>query len=296
MIADRPYMRREPDGFRWSLTIVLIVINVLVFFLEYADGARSKAMFEHYGALSLKGLKEGFVWQFLTFQFLHGDHVHLILNCLVLFSFGRHVEAFLGKRAYLQLYLWSGFAGGILQVLIGLLWPRFGGTMVGASAGVCGVIAAFAYLSPHSTIYLFFVVPIRAKFFVHLTIALCIILPFALPALGVRDNIAHAAHLGGTLFGVAYLRWLREWDGFASFWHRLKPRRRARPIVKVRFPKTTSNAWESETGSTQSVTDGDFISKEVDPILDKIRAHGIHSLTQQERDILEKARERMDRR
>ena len=138
MIADRPYMRREPDGFRWSLTIVILVINVLVFFLEYADGARSVSKFLEYGALSIEGLKRGFVWQFLTFQFLHGGIAHLVLNGFVLYSFGRHLEEFLGKRTFLQLYLFSGFAGATVQTLLALIWPRFGGPMVGASAGIAG--------------------------------------------------------------------------------------------------------------------------------------------------------------
>lgn len=284
-------MRREPEGFRWSLTIVILIVNVLVFFLQNADGHRSELKFQEYGALSLDGLSRGFYWQFLTFQFLHGGITHLVLNGFVLWSFGRHLEEFLGKRAFLQLYLFSGFAGAAFQILLALLSDRFSGPMVGASAGIAGLIAAFALLSPHSTIYLLLVIPLRAKYLLPLLIGIEVVCLAA----GVRDGIAHAAHLGGMLFGIAYLRWLRGWDGFTNLWHRLRPRRRARPIVKVRFPKAESASWEAETGNTRNVADGDFISKEVDPILDKIRAHGIHSLTQRERDILEKARARMER-
>ncbi len=284
-------MRKEPEGFRWSLTIVILIVNVLLFLLQHADGQRSEAKFLEYGALSLEGLSRGFYWQFLTFQFLHGGIVHLVLNSFVLWSFGRHLEEFLGKRAFLQLYLFSGFAGAVLQILMAIISPG-GKPMVGASAGIAGLIAAFSLLSPHSTIYLMLVLPLRAKYLLPILIGIEVVCLAA----GVRDGIAHAAHLGGLLFGIAYLRWLRGWDGLANLWNRLRPRRRARPIVKVRFPKTDSGSWETDSAGPRNVTDGEFISKEVDPILDKIRAHGIHSLTQRERDILEKARARMEKR
>lgn len=292
MLADRPYMRRDRDPFNWSLTIVLIVVNVVVFFLQHADGQRSFQKFLTYGALSLEGLSKGYVWQLLTFQFLHGGILHLVLNCFVLYSFGRHLEEYLGKRAYLQLYLFSGFAGAAVQTLLALLWPRFGGPMVGASAGIAGLIAGFALVSPQSTIYVLFVIPVRAKYFLPLIIGI----EAVFLAVGAQDGIAHGAHLGGTLFGVAYLRWLRGWNGFGALWQRLTPRRHSRPIVKVRFPKAESGSWETNSSEPRPASEGDFISQEVDPILDKIRAHGIHSLTQRERDILEKARERMERR
>src|SRR6266705_7033107 len=153
-----------------------------------------------YGALSLAGLKRGFIWQLLTFQFLHGGLPHLVLNSVVLYSFGRALEEFLGKRAFLKLYLLSGFAGGIAQILLALVSSRFAGPMVGASAGICGLVAAFALLSPQSTIYVAFVIPFRAVYFLPLLIAgtvLLLVLPTA-------DHIAHAAHLGGMLAGIAW--------------------------------------------------------------------------------------------
>src|SRR6185436_7175133 len=112
------------------------------------------------------------------------------------------LEEFLGKRAFLKLYLLSGFAGGLAQVLLGLVWPRFAGPMVGASAGICGLVAAFALLSPQSTIYLFFIIPFRAVYFLPLMIAVTVLL-MVIPS---NDHIAHAAHLGGLLAGIAWVR------------------------------------------------------------------------------------------
>lgn len=290
MIADRPYMRRDSARFTLSATIILLIVNVVVFFIMLSNGygSRFHATFLEYGALSLEGLKRGFVWQFLTFQFLHGGMTHLLLNSLGLFLFGRFIEQTVGRREFLKLYFLSGLAGGILQILLALMFPsRFGGPMVGASAGISGLVAAFAILSPHSTIYLFFFLPIRAGLF----LPLIIILSTVMTILPTRDGIAHAAHLGGTLYAVAHLRWLRQGgDWLAGWWQRLLPRRRSRPIVKVRFPRSPNSTSERATPAT---SDDESIMREVDPILEKISAHGIQSLTGREREILEAARARM---
>src|ERR1041385_1236215 len=100
------------------------------------------------------------------------------------------------------MYLVSGFAGGIVQILLGLVSDRFAAGMVGASAGICGLVAAFALLSPQSTIYLFFVIPFRAVYFLPLMIAGTVLL-LVIPS---HDHIAHAAHLGGMLAGIAWVK------------------------------------------------------------------------------------------
>ncbi|MEY2411349.1 MAG: hypothetical protein QOF48_4019 [Verrucomicrobiota bacterium] len=290
MIADRPYMRRDHSGMKWSPTIVILVLNVLFFYLKYVDGVRSQWAFLNYGALSLEGIRQGYIWQLITYQFLHGGLMHLLLNGFVLYSFGRPLEEALGKVAFLKLYLLSGLAGGILHLLLALWFPGLGGPVVGASAGICGLLAAFALMSPHSVIYLFLVLPLKARYFLPLMIVVSVGFLVAGPANG---GVAHAAHLGGTLFGAGYYWWMQRGESLGALWRRWIPSRRSRPIVKVRFPKATAS-WKAGDASPRGLAEGDFISKEVDPILDKIREQGIQSLTQHERDVLEKARTRME--
>jgi hypothetical protein len=163
--------------------------------------------------------------------------------------------------------------------------------MVGASAGISGLLAAIALVSPETTFYLFFFVPVRARYCLPLFIGISALLIF----LDTKTGVAHGAHLGGALFGVAYLKWLHASGLFGGWWKRLVSFRRNRPIVKMRFPKASS--WQEENGSQRDdLESGDFISREVDPILEKISAHGIHSLTERERKILEAARSRMENR
>jgi len=290
-LADRTYMRSESVNRGWSLTLVILVVNSVVFLAEYANGQQSHQAFQEYGALSLDGVKRGCLWQFFTYQFLHGGLPHLVVNSLALYFFGRPLEDALSKGSFLKLYLLSGLARVVVQVLLGLVSPRFGLPMVGASAGICGLIAAFALLHPDSTIYVGFFLPVRAKYFLPLMIVLSLIFLFT----STDGHIAHAAHLGGTLFGVAYFRWAGELGFLAGFWQRFRGPRRLRPVLKVRFPKPP--AWkEGKSGHRDETGATDFISKEVDPILEKISAHGIHSLTERERRILEAARSRMEKR
>ncbi len=292
MIADRQYMRRDHLPTSWSITIVLLVFNLAVFFLEYSNGDRSKSWFLDYGALSLAGLKRGFIWQFITFQFLHGGLPHLVFNSLGLYFFGRPLEGMLGRRDFIKLYLFSGVLGGVLQTLLGLVSPRFAGPMVGASAGICGLIAAFSLLAPDSQIYLWFVLPIRARYLLPIMFGLAL---FLLVTSTEDSHVAHAAHLGGMLGGMAYLKWQHGLGRPLFSWPRFRRALARRELVTTRSAR--SSFWRKESSKlVDDLPPAEFISREVDPILDKISAHGIQSLTERERKILEAARAKMSKR
>ena len=93
-LADRHYMRQPSAGWRWTATVSLIVALVVAFFLQYGP---LKHISGEYLALSLSGLKRGFVWQLFTFQFMHASPAHLAMNGLTLYIFGREMESVLGK-------------------------------------------------------------------------------------------------------------------------------------------------------------------------------------------------------
>src|SRR5438445_12783682 len=107
------------------------------------------------------------------------------------------------------------------------------------------------------------------------------------------DYVAHAAHLGGIAAGYAYLRWGMEAENFFAQRRRNRPRVRPRELMKV--PLAKGAPWQRAKGP-EDVPAQEFISREVDPILDKISAQGIQSLTPREKQILEAARAKMDKR
>jgi membrane associated rhomboid family serine protease len=215
MLSDRDYMRQPARQWKWSATIVLIVLNIAAFLFQ--TKVLPPSIDETYLELSLNGLRHGFVWQLLTYQFMHAGWPHLLLNCWALFVFGRGVEWSVGKTRFLFMYFSAGVVGGLFQMLASLLWPGyFGGPasgVVGASAGIFGVVASFAMLFPDQRLImlLFFVIPInmRAKsllWFELVLTALGISFPNSRLALWLGGNVAHFAHLGGILTGLAFSR------------------------------------------------------------------------------------------
>lgn len=209
MLENRDYMRRTPDGFRWSATVVLLIVNAGAFILQLT--VLPHVIHESYLALSLEGLRRGYVWQLLTFQFLHAGWLHLILNCWALYMFGRDVEWTLGKARFITLYFSSGVVGGLFQEFVALIWPHyFGSAVVGASAGIFGVVSAFAMLFPERPLMLLilFVIPLkmRAKYLLLINLLLTA-LGLSFPKSFFGGNVAHAAHLGGILTGLAFIRW-----------------------------------------------------------------------------------------
>ena len=172
MLEDRVYMRRPSFRPRLSATVLLIIANVVAFFVQsllYASSSRFRI--DDYLPLSLDGLKHGYLWQLLTFQFMHGGLFHLLFNCIAIFVFGRDVEEALGRKPFLTLYFSSGVIGGLVQILAGLLLHGpFAERVVGASAGAFGLVAAFALLFPDRILLLFFIIPIRAKYLLLLSV------------------------------------------------------------------------------------------------------------------------------
>jgi hypothetical protein len=163
--------------------------------------------------------------------------------------------------------------------------------VVGASASICGLIAAFAALDPEQLILFNFFIPMRAKWLFYISLGIAV---FFVLAPG-QSRIAHAAHLGGLLSGWAYVRFgmTQSWRLPGWPWFRRRPRK----IVKL--PRSSILLGKSSTRrrmpAAEDLPPAEFISREIDPILDKISAHGIQSLTAEERKLLEAARERMGR-
>src|SRR5579871_3835280 len=159
MLDDRHYMRPEyrppgrPLGFRLTATNSLLIALVIAFLIQYSPSPDNRPAVWSYFELSTWGMAHGFVWQLLTFQFMHAGISHLLCNGIALWSFGNAVEERLGKRRFLALYFLSGVAGGILQIIASILLPKlFGAAVVGASAGIFGVTAAFALLEPNAIV------------------------------------------------------------------------------------------------------------------------------------------------
>ncbi|HEY5346121.1 MAG TPA: rhomboid family intramembrane serine protease [Verrucomicrobiae bacterium] len=296
MLEDRDYMRQPEYNesrwtprfrFQWSWTVVLLVAYAVVFVannLVLAQFFPHNDFFVRYLALSTEGIEHGYVWQLVTYQFLHVGWMHILLNSWAIYMFGRELEAMLGGKKFLALVFSSGIVGGVFQVLVALVWPQyFGGPVVGASACAFGLVAAFAMMFPERelTLLIFFVIPVhlRAKTLL-IGSAVLALTGFAFPNT-IMPGVAHAAHLGGMAMGWFFVRKILQGD-----WSQLEGTLRPAEKFTPRRPVLEPLAEKPAAG---------FVESEVDPILDKISAHGLQSLTPREREILEAARKHIKR-
>ena len=221
---------------------------------------------------------------------MHAGWLHLIFNSLAIFFFGRPVETALGRGRFLAVYFSSGIIGGVVQMLFALMFQSFDAAVVGASAGASGLVAAFAVLhwTERFTLLFYFIpVTLRGKTLLWGTVALAGI------GLAIRNSgIANAAHLGGILTGFFYVRQIVQ-----GRWPRWEfPARRREPRELAAAGKSRNKFRGSAAGASgRDFSTDEFLKNEVDPILEKISAQGIQSLTARERQILETAREKINR-
>lgn len=315
MLDDRPYMRPEEPQFRppifqqpWSGWAILLTINLAVFILQLLADSNSLSPSNKFGnsfvANYLAMPTENISWflpiQLFTYQFLHGSVGHLLLNGIALFFVGRLLEPVIGRRELIALYLVSGLAGGLFQLLFAIVLPAHfaGPPMIGASGAVFGFIGVYSRMFPRQEAYflLFLIVPVRMKWkwiFWGACVVSILHMLYTIQTFS-SDGTAHAAHLGGLLYGAFFVAFLVRRGGFLRLFSII-------PKVKI---TSDSPSGSSEASSRRGwrkpnivdaaeVSDQDFMSRDVDPILDKISKHGIHSLTENERKILEKARSKM---
>lgn len=289
----RPDYRPRVSFSTMPVTVVLMIVITVVYVVQQFC-ASSQIPFGYYFALSNEGLRHGYVWQLLTFQFLHAGLGHLVSNLIGLWFMGRFIEERLGKPSFLRCYFLSGVAGGLLQFGLTWIFPSHfvDVPVVGASAGIFGLFAAFATLEPYGQVMLFFLIPVRASYL--LIGSIVVTLYFVIRPSG--GNMAHAAHLGGILFGIAYIKWGMESAPAWNDWNPLRRKLRREKLLRAATIKPALLRRRPKPAEQQELQSEEFISKQVDPILDKISAHGIQSLTDRERQILQAARARMSKR
>ena len=146
-------------------------------------------------------------YQFVTYMFLHGGFWHLFSNMFALWMFGRTLEYELGSKRFLTYYMVCGIGAALLQMGIAALTGEVYFRLVGASGAVMGLLLAFGVMHPNNQIYIMpLPFPIKAKWFV---IGYAV-LEIALGWSGVNTGIAHFAHVGGMLWGLALLFWWRK--------------------------------------------------------------------------------------
>lgn len=182
-----------PEGVRLLLILNGAVFVIFHWLLGSSPGIRD------WLALSSDGVLHGKIWQLGTYLFFHHNFTHLFFNMFYLFMFGGMVERAWGRRAFLQYYFVTGIGAGIVWTLVHLGSPI---VTLGASGAIYALLLAFGVLFPNSTVLLFFIIPIRAKYLVAMLIGVELLYLMST----TQDGVAHLVHLAGAAIGYLYIR------------------------------------------------------------------------------------------
>jgi membrane associated rhomboid family serine protease len=180
-------------------------VLVVMLGLVWPEAARQVAL---HLALSPENVLEAWEWwQPVTYMFLHAGLFHLLFNMLALWMFGVELERLWGTRFFTRYYFVVGVGSGLIMVAMSLMPVALGDRLyvtrtVGASGAIFGLLLAYGLQFPHRRIYLYFLFPIPARYFVMIVGAISLYAT----VIDQAGGIAHAVHLGGLIVGYAYLR------------------------------------------------------------------------------------------
>ena len=283
----------RPQGFSILPLVVknLLIINAIFYLGTWAADVAWHIDLSDYLGLHYIGASDFRPYQFITYMFMHGNFAHLFFNMFALWMFGNSIENVWGPKRFLIFYFVCGIGAGLTQELVQYIqlsnivehyqYVNLGNrsipvddylnmlTTVGASGAVYGILLAFGMMWPNSRIYIYFAIPIKAKWFVIIYGLIELFSGFS-----SVDNVAHFAHVGGMLFGLGLILYWRYKEGI---W---------KPKFNIKFNKDrdfTGQRPKSDWDYNKERADDD---RRTDEILEKISKGGYNSLTEEEKEFL----------
>jgi membrane associated rhomboid family serine protease len=233
------------------------------------------------------------VWQLITYQFMHGGFSHILFNMFALWMFGASIEDIFGSRKFLIFYLLAGISAGLLHLFVSPLLGSSPAVTIGASGAVYGVLIAYAMFFPDNLIFLYFLIPVKAKYL----IGFLVVLEF-MAVDSASSGVAHLAHLGGALFAFLYIMF--DKNSYVSlknlfnksYYYNPKPKK---DIFSNPFSKSSKDIEDADFFDLRKKDEETISQAEIDEILDKISQSGYQNLTEREKRILFEASKKMNR-
>ncbi len=247
----------------------LLGLNAAAFIFQLVLTSWNREFVLEYLGLSDRGISQAYAWQFFTAPLFYNNIWHFVANMLVLYFIGRDVEAIIGQRQFLFLYLFGAFSGELGHLF---LMPS-DCVLFAAGGGIAAIFAAYATILPEleMTTLLLFIVPVRLK--MRRVAQIALLAAVALLLFGRTGSVGHSAFLGGAVAGWFYAHLLGF--GGTSLLQRVLHQRRVE-AARLRFMSAAQ-----------------FVAEEIDPLLEKISRRGLASLSRRERRLLEQARKKM---
>jgi len=167
----------------------LLIINVVIFVLTYLN-------FPFIENFVLFPIQSGYFqpYQLLSYMFLHSSVTHIVFNMIGLLVFGPNIENKFSTSKFIKIYLIMGLISGLISIIF------INNPVVGASGAIWGIMMLFALFNPNELLYIYFIIPVRAKFIIgaFFTVELC------LSIMGSSDGVAHITHVAGALTGALF--------------------------------------------------------------------------------------------
>jgi membrane associated rhomboid family serine protease len=226
-------------------------------------------------------------WQLITYMFLHGGFLHLLMNMFVLWMFGMELENMWGAKRFLIFYMLCGIAAGVANLIVAPLLGQTAPT-IGASGAVYGVLVAFGMKFPDRPIYVYFLLPVKAKYF----IGFFVLMALFHGVTATNDGIAHFAHLGGAAMGCIYMLSQMNVIPVKGWWIRFREEMRTPAQPRQRTYGRTGDHHEApvhDIATGRRRNENEISQEVIDAILDKISSSGYQSLTEEERRLLNDA-------
>lgn len=254
----------ESSSFKGAVRWIIIVSGALLLLQQFTG---------HYlvpilGLVPAAILEKFWLWQVVTYAFLHGGVFHWLFNMLVVWMFGRELEVRWGTAEFVRFFFITSVGAALCVIAAG---PHSAIPTIGSSGAVFGMLVAFAMLFPNATMYLYFVVPVKAW-------QAAALFGF-IEIFAAMQGGGHApfAHLGGMVVGFLYLRFSGQV---------LIPLKKFFRSLSAWFGRKRGDVREGSRVELHEVTDD--LVKEVDRILEKILKQGVESLTPSEKKMMEK--------
>lgn len=252
-------MRIGP-GFVTPVIKYLLIANGIIFLIQNLSSLNITGTFGLTPALFFREFPNYF-FQPVTYMFLHAGLFHILFNMFALWMFGTEIEQAWGARSFSIFYLICGLGGAFFSLVF---TPGLQAPIIGASGAIFGILTAYWLMFPNRSLLLFFIFPMKVKFAIPLL--------FVLTFVAGGAQVAHLAHLGGILVGLAYLK--LDWRIYRplEWWRNFKYKRKTAKQQKRRM-------------------EAEEVMSRVDAILDKINAVGIENITEEEQKFLTNASE-----
>lgn len=247
----------NPRSFTGAIKTIIIV-NTAMYLLQLLSASQIDL-------IRIFGLSSStvwpLVWQPITYMFMHGGFWHLAINMFVLWMFGSGLESIWGKQDFLKYYFITGVGSGLVWLLFNIGGSNY--ILIGASGAVYGLLMAYGLMFPNRTIYIYFLFPIKVKWFVLFVGAIAFF-----SSTGPGSNISHLTHLSGMLIGYLYLR-------FSDHWRDISFNIRKKYIELLTSQRKKSIKREAK------------LQQEVDMLIEKANICGWESLSEDEQSKLQ---------